>query len=40
MARSLKVKMRVLQRRERGIPTADRDRLIYSDIEKLYMGEE
>lgn len=39
MARSLKTKMRVLKRREMGIPTTDRDRLLYNDIEKLYTPE-
>ncbi len=39
MARSLKTKLRILRKRELGIPTTDRDRLIYSDIEKLYAPE-
>lgn len=39
MARSLKTKMRILQRREAGLPTTDKDRLLYSDLEKLYTPE-
>lgn len=34
--RSLAAKTRVLRRRELGMPTSDRDRLVYSELEGLY----
>lgn len=36
MRRSLNFRLRTLRMREKGLPTTDRDRLIYKDIEDLY----
>lgn len=36
LKKSLNTKMRTLEKRERGLPTTDKDRLIYSELEAIY----
>lgn len=36
LQRSLKSKLRVLSKRERGLPTSDRDRLVYTELSEHY----